>query len=77
MICEWRKESDSWDGIIGKQTAIIVLVLMMAEWRKTDLNTAHTAAAWYLERKYRNRWGQRSEIEHKGNVEINIKVEGV
>ena len=35
------------------------------------------AAAWYLERKYRNRWGQRSEIEHKGNVEINIKVEGV
>ena len=30
MICEWRKESDSWDGIIGKQTAIIVLVKLIS-----------------------------------------------
>lgn len=31
-----------------------------------------TASAWYLERKHKNRWSIKQEVEHTG--EVNIKV---
>lgn len=34
------------------------------------------AAAWYLERRYPDRWGRRKhELEHKGELDLNIVVD--
>lgn len=36
------------------------------------------AAAWYLERRFPERWGRKKvDMEHSGDIQVNIKVEGI
>lgn len=39
--------------------------------KKASINTWQ-AAAWYLERKHRQKWATRTEIEHSGDVGVRI-----
>jgi hypothetical protein len=32
------------------------------------------ASAWYLERKHKNRWSTKQEIEHTGNQTIRVEI---
>ena len=32
------------------------------------------ASAWYLERKHKNRWSTKQEIEHSGNQTIRVEI---
>lgn len=36
-----------------------------------------TASAWMLERKFRDEFGNKTEIEHKGDVGINFTAKGI
>lgn len=41
---------------------------------KTATEGNWTASAWYLERKHKNRWSLKQEIEHTGSQTIRVEV---
>jgi hypothetical protein len=41
---------------------------------KTAQDGTWQASAWYLERKHKNRWSTKQEIEHTGNQTIRVEI---
>ena len=68
------------DTIYAKFLKSVKEAEAMAEMRhlqnilKTAQEGTWQASAWYLERKHKNRWSTKQEIEHTGNQTIRVEI---
>jgi len=73
-------EEQNKETIYTKFSKAIKEAEAMAEMRhlqnilKTAQEGTWQASAWYLERKHKNRWSTKQEIEHSGNQTIRVEI---
>lgn len=73
-----EEQSQGLDTIYTKFAKSIKEAEAIAEMRhlqnilKTANDGTWQASAWYLERKHKNRWSVKQEIEHSGDVKIKV-----